>query len=136
MMFPSKRDMWMGMIIWGVIFLWCWILYEAIFVMFNIITIVLMPILISLLISIWFYTRYTIKQETLQIAYGPMKWNVNIQDIHYIREIKNPFTAPALSMEKLEVHYGKYETIVISPKDKKAFIHTLQMKNPRIEMKN
>ena len=97
MMFPSKRDMWMGMIIWGVIFLWCWILYEAIFVTFNIITIVLMPILISLLISIWFYTRYTIKQETLQIAYGPMKWNVNIQDIHYIREIKNPFTAPALS---------------------------------------
>lgn len=135
MIFPSKRDRWMGIIIWGVIFLWCWILYEAIFVMFNIIAIILIPVLISLMISIWFYTRYTIKQETIQIAYGPMKWSIHIQDIHSIREVKNPFAAPALSMEKLEVHYGKYETIIISPKDKQEFINTLQINNPRIQMK-
>ncbi|MFS0783072.1 PH domain-containing protein [Bacillus sp. 1P06AnD] len=135
MFFPSKKDIWMGVIIWAVIAGCGWILYESIFVRFDIVGIIIMPLMIYLMTSIWFYTRYTFEKDTLKISYGPIKWNINMQDINSIRETNNPFVAPALSMKKIEINYGKHKVIAISPKDKKGFINTLQMNNSRIQIK-
>ncbi|WP_045517197.1 PH domain-containing protein [Neobacillus niacini] len=38
----------------------------------------------------------------------------------------NPFVAPALSMNRIEINYGKYNTIQISPKELNLFVNELQ----------
>ncbi|WP_369412889.1 PH domain-containing protein [Oceanobacillus alkalisoli] len=47
------------------------------------------------LMWIWLKTGYTIKN------------NIRIDEVHSIRETKNPFTAPALSINRVEINYGK-----------------------------
>lgn len=85
------------------------------------------------LIWIWFKTGYIIKDNQLKIQYGPFKKNIKIDEIHSIRKTKNPFTAPALSMDKIEINYSRHRTIAISPKNKTEFVHQLLKQSPHIK---
>mgnify|MGYP001953239096 CR=1 FL=1 len=134
MEFSSKKDMWMRMIIWALIGVFIWIFYESTFIEFNLVGIIVMTIMIGLLLSIWFWTRYKIEQGILKISYGPIKKSIDIQDIQSIRLTVNPFTAPALSMYKIEINYRKYKTISISPINQERFIKELQKLNPKIRI--
>ncbi|RID83502.1 hypothetical protein D1953_15670 [Peribacillus asahii] len=134
MEFSSKKDMWMRMIIWALIGVFIWIFYESTFIEFNLVGIIVMTIMIGLLLSIWFWTRYKIEQGILKISYGPIKKSIAIQDIQSIRLTVNPFTAPALSMYKIEINYRKYKTISISPINQERFIKELQKLNPKIRI--
>jgi hypothetical protein len=80
-------------------------------------------------------TNYTIKSDgSLKVRCG---FFVNIQmDIHSIRKIettKSILSSPALSMDRLEVFYNKYDSVMISPQDKDDFVAQLQNINPAIE---
>jgi len=88
------------------------------------------------LMWIWFKTGYTIRDNFLKIQYGPFKWKIKINEIDSIRETRNPFTAPALSMDKVEINYAKFKTVAISPKDKFEFISQLRKKNSNINVKD
>ncbi|USK71168.1 PH domain-containing protein [Peribacillus asahii] len=134
MEFSSKKDMWMGIIIWAVIGLFAWIFYESTFIEFDLAGIIVMTILVGLLLSIWFCTHYKIEQGILKISYGPIKKSIAIEDIQSIRLTVNPFTAPALSMYRIEINYRKYKTISISPLNQERFIKELQKLNPKIRM--
>jgi len=134
MEFSSKRDMWMGLIIWALIGVFVWIFYESTFIEFNLAGIIVMTIMVGLLLSIWFWTHYKIEQGILKISYGPIKKNIAIEDIQSIRLTVNPFTAPALSMYRIEINYRTYKNISISPIDQERFIKELQKLNPKIRM--
>ncbi|MFJ8257266.1 PH domain-containing protein [Peribacillus asahii] len=134
MEFSSKKDMWMGLIIWALIAVFIWIFYESTFIEFNLVGIMVMTIMVGLLLSIWFCTRYKIEQGILRISYGPIKKNIAIEDIQSIRLTVNPFTALALSMYKIEINYRKYKTISISPINQERFIKELQKLNPKIRI--
>jgi len=134
MEFSSKRDMWMGLIIWALIGVFIWIFYESTFVEFDLVGIIVMTIMVGLLLSIWFSTHYKIEQGILKISYGPIKKSIAIEDIQSIRLTVNPFTAPALSMYRIEINYLKYKTISISPINQERFIKELQKLNPKIRM--
>ncbi|MFS0749995.1 hypothetical protein [Oceanobacillus sp. 1P07AA] len=75
MVFVSRKDKWMSIMIWGFVLLFTWNLYQSIYVELDIIAIIVMVILILLLGSIWFNTRYKFDSDTLRIFYGPMKWS-------------------------------------------------------------
>ncbi|WP_158960492.1 PH domain-containing protein [Myroides fluvii] len=53
-----------------------------------------------------------------------------ISSIRKIEESNSLLSAPALSMDRLEVHFNTYDSILLSPKDKKDFITTLQKIHP------
>jgi len=126
----------MGIVIWTLIGLLGWVFYHSIQQPIDLLGIILMPLMIYLLSAIWFHTQYKLEKERLDISYGPIKKSIHIQDIHSIRRTKNPFVAPALSMKRVEINYGKYKTIQISPNDINQFILVLQKRNPQIQMKN
>ena len=134
MEFSSKKDMWMGLIVWALIGVFIWIFYESTFIEFNLVGIIVMTIMVGLLLSIWFCTHYKIEQGILKISYGPIKKSIAIEDIQSIRLTVNPFTAPALSMYRIEINYRKYKTISISPINQEQFIKELQKLNPKIRI--
>jgi len=77
--------------------------------------------------------RYSIEQETLLIRCGFLyKKSIPIHAIKRIEESRSPLSSPAASMDRLEIIYNKFDSILISPKEKQAFIEELVKKNPEI----
>ncbi len=134
MVFTSRKDLWMGIIIWALVVAFIWGFYQSVFVQLDIIGIIVMVVMSYLLGTIWFNTRYKIENDTLNISYGPIKKSIDIQKITSIRNTTNPFVAPALSVHRIEINYGKYQTIQVSPQDRQAFVNELQKKNPSIQL--
>jgi cytosine/uracil/thiamine/allantoin permease len=86
-------------------------------------------------LPMFFNTTYTIKnQETLAVKCG---WFVNISmDIQFIRKIVNTrsvLSSPALSLDRIEIFYNKFDSVIISPQNKANFIAELKSINPAIE---
>jgi hypothetical protein len=81
-------------------------------------------------------TEYIIDQGKLQVKSG-LFFNklVDIQSIRKIVETKTPLSSPALSIDRIEVFYNKFDSVIISPKDKREFIEKLLQINDRIEVK-
>jgi len=132
--FASRKDIWVGGIIWTLVLLFSLVLFQSIFISFSIIGVVSMVLMIGWLSLCWFRTEYTIEKDILIVKNGLLIKKINIQEIETVRYITNSCIAPALSRHKLEINYGNYGFIQISPKDRNAFIHELKKINTRIRM--
>lgn len=55
---------------------------------------------------------------------------IALADIQSIRPTNNPISAPAASLDRLEVKYGYRKSVIISPKDKQGFVEAVQAVNP------
>jgi len=78
-------------------------------------------------------TYYTISGETLRIRSGFLiNTEVDIESISKITATRNMLSSPALSLDRLEIFYNKYDSVMISPEDKEEFIAQLKGINPRI----
>jgi uncharacterized membrane protein YdbT with pleckstrin-like domain len=61
---------------------------------------------------------------------------VPVKDIKSVTKTYNPLSAPALSINRLEIKYGNnYNYVLISPKERAAFINQLVLLNPNIIVK-
>lgn len=80
-------------------------------------------------------THYMVKDRNLKIKSGFI-YNLNIQisTIRKINESNSVLSAPASSLDRLEIIYNKYDSVLISPKEKAAFIKTMLEINPTIEV--
>ena len=82
-----------------------------------------------------FSTKYTITNDgVLKVKCGFFynKW-FDINKIKSITKTGNLFSSPAPSLDRIELTYGKFDLIVISPKDKIGFAKELIKINPKIE---
>lgn len=130
MYFPSKKDWWLWLIIWIAILLpTVMLIKEGLYTQLPI------SLLVALFVGwIWFGTGYTVTETELKIKSGPLRYRIPIKSITKIRKTRNPLSSPALSLDRLEVKYGKYGRAIISPIDKKGFTNTIQEKNPEVEI--
>lgn len=135
MTFTSKRDLLFGIIFFSLIVIFAWGIYESAQEPQNHLGIMIMSFINVLLGFIWFNTSYKIEEDTLKIAFGPFKKSIDIKEITSIRNTKNLFVAPALAINRIEINYGKYETISISPKDQIKLVDNLLKINPQIQKK-
>lgn len=54
--------------------------------------------------------------------------------IKNISETRNPISSPALSLDRLEIVYNRFDSVLISPADKIDFIAELLHRKPDIEV--
>lgn len=81
-----------------------------------------------------FCTYYEIGKGTLRVKSGfLLDRSIPIGTITKIEVTNNPISAPAISLDRLEVFYRDYESVIISPKEKSAFIAHLKQINPKIQ---
>lgn len=130
MYYPSKRDWWLGLIIWlGILLPFFMLTYEGLYSQLWI------SVLVIIFVSwIWFGTGYTITETELQIKSGPLRFRIKLEQIKRIRKTRNPLASPALSFDRLEIKYGKYSTAIISPTDKEGFVRKIKDLNPNVEI--
>lgn len=78
-------------------------------------------------------TDYTITGDELRIRSGFFfSQTISIGSITAIRPSKNVMSAPAASLDRLDISYGKRKHQYVSPRDKTGFMMQLKALNPGI----
>lgn len=96
---------------------------------------ILLPVILFV-VHIFLTTNYTIESDELIIKCGFLSnKTIDIKTIKKITETNNPISSPATSLDRLEINYGKFDTIIISPKHKTEFINDIKKLNPNVEIK-
>lgn len=96
----------------------------------------IISIVILLILHLIFTTEYTIKGENLNVKSSFLvNENININSIRKLTETNNLVSSPAISIDRIEIVYNKFDTILVSPKAKTEFIQCLIDINKNIEVK-
>ena len=138
--YRSKIDHWLWILILAIIlgseiipmFIQLEFNWEEVFIL--LISIIL-PL--ALVINLYTGTYYEVDDEkmTLRVKSGVLvnsKYDIN--KITRIRKTRTWLSSPALSFDRIEITVGRYNKVVISPKDKPQFIEHLQKLNPNISV--
>jgi membrane protein YdbS with pleckstrin-like domain len=80
--------------------------------------------LVALIGSMLIGTHYTVEGNTLRVACGPFRWKVPIDSIQSVEATRSPLSSPALSLDRLRIHYGK-RRIMVSPSDRAGFLRAI-----------
>jgi Bacterial PH domain len=138
MKFHSKKGPILGAIIWGTIL---FMGYALIFLPDGpdgvgemLLAILICGLTSGFMLWLWFATYYEIGEEYLKIVSGPIRSKVAINKISRIRRSRNPLSSPALSTDRLKIEYGKWDFVLISPKNEERFCELLLKKNPNIQV--
>ncbi len=90
----------------------------------------LLLVLVSILL---FNTKYIIDGEYLYIKCGFLpKEKCFISQIVKIKNTHNIISAPAISLDRIEIRLNNRQQLIISPLDKEEFINHLRAINPNI----
>jgi hypothetical protein len=122
--FPSKRDRWLTVLLWGTVILMVPAGATALTmrpVAVAALVLALAVGTIALVLSVLYDTRYTFEGEVLRVRSGPFRWAVPLRDIEWVAPSDDPSSAPACSLDRIELKYGLYQTILLSPLDREGF---------------
>ena len=80
-------------------------------------------------------TYYIIDGNILKVKSGfLLNQSYEISRITKISETHNPISAPAASLDRLEISLDNGTSVIISPKEKYGFIDGLVQRNPKINV--
>jgi uncharacterized membrane protein YdbT with pleckstrin-like domain len=100
--------------------------------------IVVLPLLIwAGVLSLLFPLYYEITRETLVVRSGWLHYRIPLASIHRIFPTHNPLSAPALSLDRLQVEYlqaNVVRSILISPAEKTGFLQDLAQVAPDLQV--
>ena len=98
---------------------------------------ILIGILLSsyaFILNMFLTTEYTIENEILRIKCGILfNKKIDINNIKKISRTNSLMSSPAPSFDRIEIKYGKFDEIIISPEDKLNFAKDLTIINSVIE---
>lgn len=138
--FTSKKDWWLTMIVWGSMLFAIGGGGFALSVMPPTIGELLVVGALSILLPIfliwtWLTTYYVLDENNLIIKYGPFQKTIPLDTILSVRKTTNPLSSPALSLQRLEISYGNYDFVLISPKDRDEFMDILAERCPQAKIR-
>ncbi len=92
----------------------------------------------SLAILIYFFVvriKYELDDEKLVIFMGPIRYKtIDIQSIRKMELSNNPLSSPAASLKRIAIHYNKWGYVLISPKNREAFIQDVLDRQKKFEI--
>ncbi|MGB5242693.1 MAG: PH domain-containing protein [Lutimonas sp.] len=98
--------------------------------------ILFLSLVFAFIVHLFLKTQYTIENNKLKIKCGIFSFKpIDIDEIKEISKTKSIISSPAPSFDRIEIKYGKFDELIISPKDKFNFAEDLTKINPRIKNK-
>ena len=78
--------------------------------------------------SMWILlsTSYTLDGAELRVRCGPFRWDIPLAEIRSVKSTRNPLSSPAPSLDRLRIDYGAGRSMMISPREKQAFLRELE----------
>ena len=138
MIFPSKRDWWLVLLLLGAmaVQIVCggMLFFDPAAPKWVGIVLLLAAGFIGWLMAA---TYYLVGEHDLVVHCGPFYWTVPLAAIESITPTWNPLSSPALSLDRLWIsyHWGRLQcAIMISPLDKPGFLQLVATKVPGLEV--
>ena len=129
--FPSKIDRWLLVVVIGALASSPVIAVAAMMTdpkttpAITAVVVGILALLIGFVAWVFASTRYLVGDEVLTIRSGPFRWRIVLEEIEEVRPSHNPLSSPALSLDRLEVRYGRVGWLLISPRDRAGFLVAL-----------
>ncbi|WP_396223835.1 PH domain-containing protein [Gemmatimonas sp.] len=136
--FRSRIDWWLVAIVFGALGSAAWGVGEGLSrkpTTGDWVAAVVTSLVLALVTWVFTSTQYEVGPVELVIRSGPLRATVPIATIRRVSASRTLLAGPALSLHRLEVDYGKYDTAIVSPADQAAFILALTARNPAIDVK-
>ena len=128
--YKSKIDIWLVVLFYVMMLLPTLV---ALIDMFSWIMVALDVLLLGFVSITLFNTKYIIDGELLYIKCGFLpKEKCFISQIVKIKNTHNIISAPAISLDRIEIRLNNRQQLIISPLDKEEFINNLRAINPNI----
>ncbi len=70
-------------------------------------------------------TEYRVGSKNLRVRSGPVSWVIPLDEIRLVRPSRSLLSSPALSVNRIEIEYGKNRSILVSPKNSQAFLEAI-----------
>jgi Bacterial PH domain len=70
-------------------------------------------------------TYYVIDATSLLVRSGPFHWTVALREIRSVQATRDIRSGPALSFDRLRIEYGAGRVLLVSPREKDAFLADL-----------
>lgn len=123
MYFPSKKDLWLGIVIWCSLLSGIYLAATEADRYF----ILLISLILNLALFgwIWFKTGYTLTDNSLEIKCGPFYQKIPYSKIRSVKRTRDPSGGYALSLDRIKIKHG-YDITIISPIDPHIFITELK----------
>ncbi|WP_166242931.1 PH domain-containing protein [Paenibacillus turpanensis] len=139
MKFQSRKDWWLTFILWGSMLLLIGIggftLFAGEFHLSKIFVVFpLMIVFPIFMLWMWLTTFYVIDDSHLLIRYGPFKKNIPLSAIVSVKNTTNPSSSPALSLQRLEIAYNRYDSVLVSPQNRDQFLELLSKRCPNVKL--
>ena len=139
MKFTSKKDWWLTAIIWTAMLFAIGsggyaLIKETPSLGDLLLTMTFTFLLPILILWLWLTTFYLVEEDNLIIKYGPFKKTIPLESIKSIKKTMNPLSSPALSLKRLDIEYGQYQNVLISPKDRDEFMEILSKRCPNAKI--
>jgi hypothetical protein len=135
--FPSKRDLWIMLVIWAAAIAIVIIGFERLLapgpVAGKLLVAGLCLGLAAFTLWILHATSYEVTADKLIIRSGPIKRVVELQSIEEVAPSRIPLSSPALSLDRLRIRYrGGGFGVLISPEDKRGFLQAVAERCPNL----
>ena len=91
----------------------------------KVVTAILLILTVVLVSWVCLGTFYVVGASELRIRSGPFCWRIPIKEIHRVSPTRSPWSSPALSLNRLRIDYGDGKWILVSPKRRAEFIHSV-----------
>lgn len=88
-------------------------------------TVVICGVVLAFIFWLYLATKYIVTDDKLVVNGGLFKVDIPKSSITSIADSRNPLSSPAFSLDRLAIKYGDRKMILISPKDKSAFLADL-----------
>lgn len=137
--YPSKRDWWIVLLLWvsvlgmvvGTVAVWS----EPAPLAQRFGLTALMAVMAMFALWLLYSTRYRVERNVLVVRSGPFRWKIELDSIEEVVPTRNPLSSPACSLDRLRIRYaGSRLGIMISPKNKMAFLRDLAARAPGLEL--
>ena len=130
----SKKDTWLTIVIFGSIaacLAACATLVTA-GAPINLLTAGLL-IVIGVIFPLWIMrtTYYVLGDDRLLVRCGPFHWTAPLADIVSVKRTRNPLSGPALSLDRVQIRYGRLRSVLISPEHRERFLVDLETRRTR-----
>lgn len=141
MKFNSKVDNWLFITLWGTVLLCVWAIYQMLAGFFtqevHVIALMLFFVLVAasgiiLPLLVLYRTYYVIKDDKLTVYGGFITWKIPLSSIRSVEPKRSWLSAPALSLDRLEIRYGRFGIVYVSPRDQEGFVNALKL-NPTVD---
>lgn len=139
MRFTSKRDVWLGLILFGSIGYGTFLsistlISEESSIGESFFAILLNLVIILFICWLWFSTYYVLDEKDLVIRCGPINKRIPYREITSAHKTWNPLSSPALSLKRINIKY-QFGMALISPKDRDSFLRMLKERCPHADIK-